>query len=286
MHMNYSNNISDIPVDLIINVYEKTYRNVCCAGFFRNVENQNKFAFANKILLISNVDDPIDAETRAHKLIEAGEITSFFHISDYADIALHASGLSYDDLGRIPYYSLAPLVSLVIPGNDWFLYWDAEIFMNSSCNWIRPSIEFMINNPRTLVANPKWLKCDTIYDEAIEIVGDFAISYGFSDQCYLARKSDLARPIYHYWCPISYRYPLAHISPNFEQRVDAFMRKTNRTRLTYLLAGYRHPENEGESYPGMCIAEHFMLLLYKLFLLIMEALPSQSPCIKINPSKK
>ena len=51
-------------------------------------------------------------------------------------------------------------------------------------------------------------------------------------------------------------HPLAHISPIFEQRVDSYMRRAKKKRLTYKHAGYSHPKMlEGVSYPCMQLKE-------------------------------
>ncbi len=69
----------------------------------------------------------------------------------------------------------------------------------------------MESDSRILVANPNWWR-PGIDSEADEIVGDFFLGYGFSDQLFLCRRIDLKRSIYKYNTIASLRYPLSHIS--------------------------------------------------------------------------
>ena len=98
------------------------------------------------------------------------------------------------------------------------------------------------------VANPAW-DPEAARRESQEVRGDFAVGFGFSDQVFLARRSEFARPIYHRWHLESTRYPLYEIAPTFEARVDAYLRTEGRLRATHLGSRHRHVGPTGTAYP-------------------------------------
>jgi hypothetical protein len=236
-------------VDLVINAYERTYRSVLSEGFVSRINGDNGNVFARSVVLLNNILDRSDAHHRALALLESGELHSVFSVNDHLDEALHVTGLSRRDLSTIPHYSDWALAALVLPGADYMVHWDAEVHMSSPCDWVTPSMRLMQEDQRISVANPLWSGGGFSQEER-ERVGDFCLSYGFSDQVYLIDRREFRNHIYHHWVPISLRYPLAHIAPYFEQMVDAYLRVTRRYRATFLGAQYEHPNSEGASYPS------------------------------------
>ena len=81
-------------VNLLINMYERTYRKVLVPGFFPAVEKQNCRSFANRIAIINNVDSRKDAASRAELLLASGEIDRYFFVADHIDQALAKTGLA------------------------------------------------------------------------------------------------------------------------------------------------------------------------------------------------
>src|SRR5262249_15840677 len=154
--------------------------------------------------------------------VARGAIDRFVLVADELGRALRRTGLSQEDLGRIAHYSDAPLVAVTLEGAPWVLYWDADVRLREPIDWIAPSIELMDRDPRVLVANPNWTD-PTVEREAIERAGEFTLGQGFSDQVFLARRAELAAPIYGRRCLALYRYPLSHIGDVFEARIDAHM---------------------------------------------------------------
>jgi hypothetical protein len=241
------------PVDLVINCYERTYRDVLAPGFFHGVASDCEFNFSQRTVLLNNIAEMDSALRLAKERISAGEIDQVFLVNRYLEEALQVTGLTRRGLGRIPHYSNWALVALVVPGSDYMVHWDAEIRMVHPFNWIEPSLQLMQADSRIAVANPLW-KTGGAAPEFRERVGDFSLSYGFSDQVYLLSRKDFARPIYHHWVPIALRYPVAHIAPYFEQMVDSYLRVANRYRATLVTAQYVHPVAEGAEYPRDILA--------------------------------
>jgi hypothetical protein len=118
-------------------------------------------------------------------------------------------------------------------------------------------------DPRLVVGNPNWAADGSAEADALCRQGEFAIGYGFSDQVFLARRSELGRPIYRNVAPASWRYPMAHVEPVFEQRVDAWMRRTGRLRATFLPVTYYHPDHGRATYPPETVVDRVRRPLYK-----------------------
>jgi hypothetical protein len=217
-------------------------------GFVSTIVDDSLFAFARRTILLNNINDKEDALRLAKERLAAGEIDQINVVEDHLDEALAVTGLTKERLGKIAHFSNWALAALVIPGNDYMVHWDAEIRMVQPYNWIDAALQLFAADSRVAVANPLW-KSGERSPEFREWSGDFALSYGFSDQVYLLNRREFARPIYDHWVPIALRYPVAHISPYFEQMVDSYLRVANRYRATHMVARYEHPVEEGISYP-------------------------------------
>lgn len=241
-------------VDLVINVFERTFDRVLKPGFVSRIESDNQCVFAQKVVLINNVEDKRKVQNLTQRLVDAGEITAYASVEEHLDDALRSVGLTRRELGRIPHYSDCALVAVHLSGSPWLCYWDAEASLQRPINWIEPAIRMMERDSRILVANPNWWRSG-LDEETDEITGSFVLGYGFSDAVFLCRRSDFKCPIYRHWTVASLRYPLAHISPVFEQRVDAYMRVQRKLRATHRSAVYEHPETEGRTYPDVSFIE-------------------------------
>jgi hypothetical protein len=282
-------------VDLFVNTFERTYTKVLSEGFFPSIEEQNQYRFSNRITLINNVQSRKDASIRADILIERGEIDAYYFVADYLDQALEKTGLNYEDLGRVQHYTDCALVAVTLSKSPWLLYWDAEISLQKPVNWIDPAINLMKNEPFVFAANPNpdpnWVK-DSIKNGTLEIKDDFALGYGFSDQVFLVRSKESARPIYKEKCLASLRYPMAHIGSIFEKRVDAYMRTHRRLRAIHIPAKYIHqPDTCGLSYPPELSLKERIRKIRNEYLhrklrnkyvhKILKCIGIDSPCLKI-----
>ena len=240
--------MSSSAVELIVNCYERTYRQVLTPGFFARISERNRRPFARRVAVISNVEDRSRAAGRAAELRATGELDDVLWVDQHRDDALARTGLRVADLGRIAYYSDFALVGLTRAIAPWVLFWDAEVELERPVDWIDPALALMKSDPRILVANPSWSSDEVVGRESLESRPEFALGFGFSDQVFLARTRELAAPIFREWCLASCRYPTAHIAATFEQRLDAYMRNHGRLRATHLGARYRHPERGPEAY--------------------------------------
>ena len=198
--------------------------------------------------------DPAGARARAESLVGRGEIDAYFFVADHFEGALRTCGLTRAELGRIPHYSDCALVAVTLKGSPFLLYWDAEVHLDRRFNWVDPAVELMEADRRVFAANPTSWRGEVDWS-TFDHAGPFALGYGFSDAVFLGRRAELARPIPSDRCLISLRYPLSHIAPDFEQRVDAHMRRHRRLRATHPGVVYRHPESEGGGYPRPSLLE-------------------------------
>jgi hypothetical protein len=264
-------------VDLVVNCWARNVDKVLGAGFFPGIEDQNRRRFARRVALVNNVPDVVEARARAERLRADGEIDDYIVVADEIDAALRRLGLSRSDLGRIPHYTDFLLVALCDSGSEWMLHWDADISLPQPANWVDPAIALMQRDRRILVANPNWHRSGSdARAEALAEAEGFAIGYGFSDQVFLARRTDLLSASYRRRCPAALRYPLAHIAPIFEQRIDAYMRTERRSRATYLAATYLHP-GEGGSHPVVSPLERLRRRRNRIVLALFRRLPTSDP---------
>jgi hypothetical protein len=266
-------------VDLVVNCFERTYREVLKPGFFTNIEEQIQYPL-DKIAIINNVDDRVDAEQRAEALIRTGELDAYYFVSDHIEAALEKTGLNHTDLGPLPHFLNWGIVAVCTPGNPYMVHWDADVTLEKSGNWIAPSISFMKQHPEVAIVNTNWMS-PTLARETLCEEGNFALGYGFSDQLFLARRAELSRPIYKHFCPASVRYPLANIGSTFERRIDAYMRSQHRLRATYKPLRYIHPDNEGVSYPSYTLTQRLRHRRNKLLIKLLRISRSKNPCWKL-----
>lgn len=269
-----------MDVDLVINSFERTYRNILAPGFFSRIAAQNRFRFARRIALINNVEDLPDAERRAVALVRSREIDDYHRVDLRADHALATTGLTRRDLGAGLLHSLPSLVAVTLPGSPWLVHWDAEVTLTSPGDWITPAIDLMERDERVLVANPRWAS-PKLDPETIERAGRWDLGHGFSDQLYLVRRSELAGPIYDRRCVVRRRYPLAHRGYLFEARVDAYLRHSGRLRAIDRQTAYVHDDSRaGESYPELNLGDRARLLANRAVIAAVRASPMRPHCCR------
>jgi hypothetical protein len=269
-------------VDLCVNCYERTYRSVLEAGFFPAVAGDHRRRFARRTAIINNVDDRVDAEARARRLEDAGELDAWFFVEDHIEHALAVTGVRSADIARAPYFTDWGLVLVTVPGPDWVMHCDSEVRMQEPYDWITPSVALMGRDPRVMIANPRWHahrnREDTVRRETLARTDDFALGLGFSDQLFLCRRSELAAPIYGQRCLATRRYPMTNVSPSFEARIDAWMRHHDRLRATFLGATYAHPDEIGHGYPARRPDEKLGALLNRALIAGIRKSPIKRRC--------
>jgi len=261
------------PVDLVVNCFERTYRSVLGPGFFARLQADHVRPFARRAALVNNVADRADAEERARERIAAGELDAVFFVADHLDEALARTGLTRADLEPVAYFLDFALVAACLPGPELMLVNDADVRLHAPSDWITPALELMARDPRVMIANPDW-EDPTLAEFTLERDGDFALGYGFSDQLYLARRSELSRPIYGQRCLARLRYPLSQLACIYEARIDAHLRHHSRLRATHTGARYLHPVEMGTSWPGQTRRERLRGLRHRATLELLRRTPA------------
>jgi hypothetical protein len=239
------------PVELVVNCYERTYREVLAAGFMSRLVDDQLHEFAVVTVLVNNVADRADALARAQQILDSDSpVTRVEFVADHLAAALRRTGLRAGQLKRLPHFTDCCLVAVTLDGPDWIVYWDSDARLERPADWISPTLSRLSRDPSLVIGNPDNWHVGLARREALVVDDEFAIGFGFSDVAFLARRSVLAAPIYRHVAPASWRYPLAHIEPIFEQRVDAWMRRTGKQRATFLGVGITHAGEVGTNYPA------------------------------------
>jgi hypothetical protein len=267
-------------VDFVVNTFERTYREVLAPGFIEGLVAGHRYPFARRVALINNVEDRAHAGKMAQSLREAGGITEFHFVSDLLESTLRAAGLARKDIEPNVHYTDCSLVAMFLPGSDYVVYSDADVRLLQAYDWITPSLALMKTDARIAAANAQWPQ-PTLAAEAREYAGEFGIGYGFSDQLYLVRRSEFARPIYQFRAPISLRYPMAERGRIFEQMVDSYMRVKRRMRATCTSVSYEHRGEEAASHPRLTGWTRLGKLRNQLILRSIRLLPGRHPSYHI-----
>lgn len=209
-----------------------------------------RFTFSEVTVLVNNVIDRSRAEVLARRLLDSGSVvTRVEFVSDHLPLALRQCGLSRRDMRRLPHFTDCLLVACTLPGPPWVCYWDADARLSNPSDWISPVLAEMRADPRHMIGNPDNWHSGLSEAEAMTVHGGIAVGYGVSDVALLGRRAELGRRIYKYIAPASWRYPLSAIAPVWEQRVDAYMRRNQRTRVTALGSRIEHRGEVGTNYP-------------------------------------
>jgi hypothetical protein len=275
-------------VDLVVNTFERTYRDALAPGAIATIGAANHHRFARRVVLVNNVADRAHAAQLARQRVADGEIDEFHFVEDRLHEALATTGLRREELEPLLHYSDAPLVAVTLPGSAWLLYWDPEARLLESGDWISPALELMARDERVMAANPSWEPADAdgrrsgVERETIVIVDGFALGEGFSDQVFLAARHALAAPIYQQRCIARIAYPAAHKAHVFEARVDAHMRHHGRLRATSLSVTYMTEVASagGSSYPPRGLRETVRYVRNALTLRALAVAPWRPRCLR------
>ena len=253
-------------VDLVINCFERSYRDVLAPGFFHRVEQQNRRRFERRTALVNNVSDRADAQARADVLLSTREIDRVVFVADRIGHAVERTQVRAADLS---WHLDWALVAVTLDGPDWVLHWDADVRLSRPVDWVGPALQLMARDPRVLVANPNW-EIANLAAFTSEEAGDFGLGHGFSDQVFLARREEMGAPIYGQRCIARWRYPYPD---SFEARVDAHLRHAGRLRATFRGAIYEHPVAMGTSWPRRTVRQRVRAARNHYAIRLLAALP-------------
>jgi hypothetical protein len=207
------------------------------------------FPFAEKLLIINNVDDLSAVKRAAQKKIDEGIITRFVVADEIAEkmfsyFRLHRShfqpslesGVGADWLY---YNALGPLAAVYSAKNPYLLYTTGDVWLEEPVSWIAKALLKMEKKEMYKVANLTWnKKYAEAKKEAYTREKNFYISrIGFSDQMFLVKKSDFCAPIYGEIREDTHHVPRGDV---FEKRVLSYMKNHGWERMTYRHGFYTH----------------------------------------------
>ena len=265
--------MSGPDVDLVVNCFERTYRDVLRPATFERIAADNRRRFAYRTALVNNVEDRREAERQGEALVASGAADRVVFVADRIHAAVARTGVSR---GELSWHLDWALAAVTLDGLNWMLHWDADVVLREPADWIGPSLALMAADHRVLVANPNW-EDPTLGRFTSEDAGAFALGHGFSDQVFLGRRSELGAPIYSQRCVARRRYPYPG---SFEARVDAHLRHAGRLRATFRDAVYEHPVAMGTSWPDHTLRRRAAFNANALAIRALGALPWRPPHLR------
>lgn len=201
----------------------------------RQIEN-HRFPFAERLLIINNVDDLKAVQQAAQVKIDQGVLTRIVVAQDI----LPFFQLQRSDFTDWQYYNaLAPLAAIHACQSDYLLYLTGDVYLKKPMHWLPKTLRCMGSHPQFKVANLTWNgKTDEAKQESYRRTWNFYVAkQGFSDQMFLIRTSDFRAPIYGEIHPDSHHYPRGDV---FEKRVFSYMKNRNWERITFRRGSYTH----------------------------------------------
>lgn len=221
-------------------VWEGDWRVVLDPAWIEAVVTRSRFDFARRTVFVNNVDAPPRVLRRARRLVDAGLVDDVVLVEEHADDALARFGLTREALGRGYVYSISELVSLHLCRTEHLLHFSGDSLLAQPYDWVPAALDLLERRPEVAVVNASWTPdLAAVEAESSDRDAEFLLGQGFSDQMYLVRTTDLARPVYGETHPASERYP-AYGGELFEKRVDAWMRNHDRLRATWTGGHYVH----------------------------------------------
>jgi hypothetical protein len=269
-------------VTLVVNVYERTWRQALQPGRFRGIGEQNLAEFAERFVLINNVMDRDAVVAAAGALVEAGELTGYRFVADAIDEALRVARLPRRVLKRRGYFLDFGLAMTVTGTQPFILGWDPETELVEPTAWVEPAIQLLEADSSVGSASPIWPARETLADEAVREDSTWIYNWGFSDQVFLVRRADVAAPIYRAFAPASLARHEAHPF-TFEARLESWQRASGRTRATHRVAEYQTNElvdvmvREG----GYSASETRLRRVFILFRKVLTKYPMRHPRFRL-----
>ena len=191
------------------------------------------YHFHHKHLIINNVKNRRLVERYCHLKKKQGLLMLITLPEDFSDEVMAHFGIVPGSFNGGYVYSISELLGIYKCETVFLLHFSSDSLLIRNNEWISTAISLMNSNEDYFVANPTWnLKFQEAENESFGQTADFYTGYGFSDQCYLIRKTDFDQQIYNEKNVLSERYP-KYGGELFEKRVDAYMRNHHKFRLTH-----------------------------------------------------
>ena len=233
--------IPAVDVDLVVNCYERTYRELLRSDRLRQIERDCLVRFRSLIVLINNVIDLDHVMELARSRVSDGSISRVMRVDELLPPAIASTRIPARLLRHHGYFLDYGLAMAFAGESAYVLGWDAEVRLEAPHCWLVDALELLHRDDRVFSAAPRWpaREFDTLDHETWAHEGPWALNYGFTDQLFLVRRSELQRPIYRKIAPAAYcRHP--EHPWTFETRLEAYQRSSARYRATHRHARYTH----------------------------------------------
>ncbi|MGZ6005078.1 MAG: hypothetical protein ACXWLH_02910 [Candidatus Saccharimonadales bacterium] len=227
--------------------WEKDWQYVLDPVRLQSAISNNRYDFNEKIVYINNVQNLTQVKQQTKQLVDAGIITSYVVVDEFADQALKHFGITKKSFEGGYYYSIQELVGIYLCKTDYLLHFSSDSMPVEPVDWIDLAIKKLEGDHRIKVANLCWnKKYGQAKHESIEEDDNFYVGYGFSDQNYFIKVADYNQPIYNEKHLISERYP-RYGGELFEKRIDAWLRNHDFRRITFKHGSYIHKNFENRT---------------------------------------
>jgi len=234
----------------------------------------------HKMLIVNNVNDKAMVTSLADRAKAEGSITEFFYSEELSDTVLNDSNFfgrgqtgnisalftakpSFKQhvkaiLNRKPiqrkyngyWYSIAPLCAIYKCKTDWLLYFTEDtLIIDEDFSWIEKAQQLMQAEEKYISACPIWnYKIEEAHSQSEGSIGDFWITSGFSDQCFLLNAKKV-REIPNLLCEqndfVNKTY-MYYGGNYFERMLNAYMRNHGLKRLVHQKSIYFHKDFSSE----------------------------------------
>jgi hypothetical protein len=229
--------------------WEKDWRSILLDPNYLSMRQigHHKFPFAEKILMINNVESLEEVLAAAQKKVEEGVLTHVYVVQEWVQEILSFFKLKRSDftsdLGSpsdwVYYNALGPLAALYFTRSEYFLYLTGDVTLPRKISWIDKAIRRMKKEEKYAVANLVWneqyreVKRESYKKEK----GFFVAKQGFSDQLFLVRTAEFRAPIYGEIRSDSSHFPRGDV---WEKRVFSYLKNREKERLIYRHGSYLH----------------------------------------------
>lgn len=235
-------------VTLETKCWEGDWRYLLRRGGLERIVASEPFEFSHRVLYVNNVERPVGVLKAANRLVSQGLIDEVVLAEEHAAAALERFELSAEGLGRGYVYSICELVGIHLARTPLLVHFAGDCLMIDNGPWIDLGAELLALRPEVAVVNPVWnRRYDEVRTGASASDDQWWFGDGFSDQCYMVRPADFAASIYGFSHPDSERYPV-YGGELFEKRIDAWMRRTGRTRAFHRASSYSHDSSRSMTY--------------------------------------
>lgn len=230
-------------VDFETKCWEEDWRLIADPTYLSRMISRCNFPFRKRRVIVNNVEDMHSVTLALENLVTRHIIDEFVIASDLATQTLEKYEIDPASFEGGYYYSIAELVGINVSSADYILHFASDAIMEGRirpARWIAQAVQVMGEREDVVVANPAWnWRFRKAAASSQEELANFYVSCGFSDQCYLIKRSVFDAPVYSHDHEDGKIYP-TYGGNLFERRAFCFMRACNKKRITHKSESYWH----------------------------------------------